>query len=161
MHRCACAEKGLVRCFGIALLYCIFFIQLTAAAQSNTTVTLMDFVKIKPGKTAEAIFYYENNWKPYRDLAIKKKVIERYEIVKAQPDSVNNFDLILITVYKDSAQHAKSEENFRSILIELRPNGPVLLNDVKPADFRQNVFARVVRPLYSSSKNKKRSKPSQ
>lgn len=134
----------------------LFFIQLTAAAQSNTTVTLMDFVKIKPGKTAEAMFFYENNWKPYRDLAIKRKIIHSYEIVKAQPDSVNNFDLILITVYKDSTQHAKSEENFRSILTELRPNGPVLLNDVKPADFRQNVFARVVRPLYSSSKNKKR-----
>lgn len=134
----------------------LFFIQLAAAAQSNTTVTLMDFVKIKPGKTAEAMFFYENNWKPYRDVAITKKVIESYEIVKAQPDSVNNFDLILITVYKDSVQHAKSEENFRSILAQLRPNGPVLLNDVKPADFRQNVFARVVRPLYSSSKNKKR-----
>jgi hypothetical protein len=144
MHRC------------VALLYCIFFIKRTAAAQSSNTVTLMDFVKIKPGKTAEAMFFYENNWKPYRDFALKKKVIHSYEILKAQPDSVNNFDLILITVYKDSAQHAKSEENFRSILIELRPNGPVLLNDVKPADFRQNIFARVVQPLYTSSIKKKR-----
>ncbi len=111
----------------------------------------MDFVKIKPGKTAEAMFFYENNWKPYRDLAIKKGVIQSYQIVKAQPDSVNNFDLILITVYKDSTQHAESEANFRSILTALRPNGPLLLNDVKPADFRQNVFAKVVRPLYTSS----------
>lgn len=129
----------------------LFFIQLSAVAQSNTTVTLMDFVKIKPGKTAEAMFFYENNWKPYRDLAIKKGVIQSYQIVKAQPDSVNNFDLILITVYKDSTQHAESEANFRSILTALRPNGPLLLNDVKPADFRQNVFAKVVRPLYTSS----------
>jgi hypothetical protein len=144
MHRC------------VALLYCIFFIQLSAAAQKNSTVTLMDFVKIKEGKTAEALFFYENNWKPYRDLALKKKVIHSYEMVKVRPDTLNNFDLILITVYKDSLQFAKSEENFSSILTALRPNGPVLLNGLKPADFRQNVFVKVVQPLYTSPKKKKR-----
>jgi hypothetical protein len=144
MHRC------------VALLYCIFFIQLSAAAQKNSTVTLMDFVKIKEGKTAEALFFYENNWKPYRDLALKKKIIHSYEMVKARPDSLNNFDLILITVYKDSLQFVKSEENFRSILATVRPNGPVLLNEVKPADFRQNVFVKIVQPLYASPEKKKR-----
>lgn len=143
MHRC------------VALLYVIFIIQLSAAAQSNSTVTVMDFVKIKEGKTAEALFFYENNWKIYRDLAVKKKIIQSYELVKAQPDSLNNFDLILITVYKDSLQFTKSEENFRSILTALRPNGPVLLNSLKPADFRQNVFVKIVKPVYSSSKKKK------
>lgn len=143
MHRC------------LALLYVVFIIQLSAAAQSNSTVTVMDFVKIKDGKTAEALFFYENNWKIYRDLAVKKKIIQSYELVKAQPDSLNNFDLILITVYKDSVQFIKSEENFRSILTALRPNGPVLLNSLKPADFRQNVFVKIVKPLYTSSKKKK------
>lgn len=143
MHRC------------VALLYFIFIIQLSAAAQSNSTVTVMDFVKIKDGKTTEALFFYENNWKIYRDLAVKKKIIQSYELVKAQPDSLNNFDLILITVYKDSVQFTKSEENFRSILTALRPNGPVLLNSLKPADFRQNVFVKIVQPVYTSSKKKK------
>lgn len=143
MHRC------------VALLYFIIIIQLSAAAQSNSTVTVMDFVKIKEGKTAEALFFYENNWKIYRDLAVKKKIIQSYELVKAQPDSLNNFDLILITVYKDSVQFIKSEENFRSILTALRPNGPVLLNSLKPVDFRQNVFVKIVRPVYTSSKKKK------
>ncbi len=143
MHRC------------VALLYFIFIIQLSAAAQSNSAVTVMDFVKIKDGKTAEALFFYENNWKIYRDLAVKKKIIQSYELVKAQPDSLNNFDLILITVYKDSVQFTKSEENFRSILTALRPNGPVLLNSLKPADFRQNVFVKIVQSVYTSSKKKK------
>lgn len=143
MHRC------------VALLYFIFIIQLSAAAQSNSTVTVMDFVKIKDGKTTEALFFYENNWKIYRDLAVKKKIIQSYELVKAHPDSLNNFDLILITVYKDSVQFTKSEENFRSILTALRPNRPVLLNSLKPADFRQNVFVKIVQPVYTSSKKKK------
>lgn len=146
MHRC------------VALLYLLFAVQLFAAAQTSSVITLMDFVKIREGKTAEAMFFYENNWKLYRDLALKKKIIHSYEMVKARPDSLNNFDLILITVYKDSVQFAKSEENFRSILAELRPNGPALLNGIKPADFRQNVFVKIVQPLYTSSRNKRKKK---
>lgn len=146
MHRC------------VALLYFFFAVQLFAAAQNNSTVTLMDFVKIKEGKTAEAMFFYENNWKAYRDMALKKNIIQSYEMVKARPDSLDNFDLILITVYKDSAQFAKSEENFRSILTALRPNGPLLLNEVKPADFRQNLFVKVVQPVHIPSQKKRKNK---
>ena len=116
----------------------------------------MDFVKIRDGKTAEALFFYENNWKVYRDQAIRKNVIQSYELVQAAPDTLNNFDLVLVTVYKDSAQYANSEENFRPILKELRPNGPLLLNDLKPDDFRKNVFVKIAKPLYSSVSEKKK-----
>lgn len=140
---------------GKFILLLLFGVQLSGTAQTSS-VTLMDFVKIRNGKTAEALYFYENNWKPYRDLAIKKKVIQSYELVKANPDSLNNFDLILITTYKDSTQYAKSEENFRSILTQLRPNGPLLLNELKPTEFRQNVFVKVVTQIYVSTKKKKR-----
>jgi hypothetical protein len=134
----------------------LFFIIKTAAAQQSGPVVLMDFVKIKDGKKAEALYFYENNWKLYRDLAIKKKVIESYQLVEVRPDSLNNFDLILITTYRDSIQYSKSEENFRPILNEARPNGPALLNHLKPADFRQNVFFKVTQPIFSSQKKKRK-----
>lgn len=129
---------------------CIVFMSLAAAAQKSKEVILMDFVKITEGKKAEAMFYYENNWKVYRDEAIKKKIIKAYELVETRPDSLNNFDLILITVYADSLQHSKSEENFAPLLKQLRPNGPVLLNSLKPGDFRKNVFFKIVSPVFYS-----------
>lgn len=135
---------------------CLFFIALSATAQKSKEVIIMDFVKITEGKKAEAMFFYENNWKVYRDAAVKKKIIKSYELAEARPDSLNNFDLVLITVYKDSLQHSKSEANFAPILKELRPSGPVLLNDVKPNDFRKNLFYKIVRPVfYSPGKNEK------
>jgi hypothetical protein len=134
----------------------LLFIVKTAAAQQSGPVVLMDFVKIKDGKKAEALYFYENNWKLYRDLAIKKKVIESYQLVEVTPDSLNNFDLILITTYRDSIQYLKSEDNFRPILNETRPNGPALLNHLKPADFRQNVFFKVTQPIFSSQKKKRK-----
>jgi hypothetical protein len=133
----------------------LFSIQQNGLAQQNKTVSVMDFVKIRNGKKAEALYYYENNWKMYREVAVERGLIHSYQLVIATPDSLNNFDLILITTYKDSAQYLKSEENFQPILKELRPNGPKLLNEIKPADFRQNVFAKITRPIFSSGlKNK-------
>jgi hypothetical protein len=117
-------------------------------AQKNKEVILMDFVKILPGKKAEAMFFYENNWKLYRDEALKRGVIRSYEIVESKADTLDNFNLVLITVYTDSVQHSRSEANFEPILRSLRPNGPVLLNELKPSDFRKNVFFKVLKPLF-------------
>jgi hypothetical protein len=137
-------------------LYFLFAIQQIAIAQPGKAITIMDFVKIKEGKKAEAIYYYKNNWKLYREIALGKKVIQSYELVEAAPDSLNNFDLILITTYKDSVQYLQSEENFRPILAAARPNGPALLNEVQPADFRQNVFYKIATSVFSSGKRKRK-----
>ena len=142
--------------FRVVILICLIgFIPFTGYAQKGNEVIIMDFVKVIAEKKAEAMFYYENNWKVYRDAAVKKKKIKSYELVEAKADSLNNFDLILITVYEDSVQYAKSEENFAPLLKQLRPNGPVLLNDNKPNDFRKNVFFKIVKPVFYSSAQKR------
>ena len=137
-------------------IFLSFFLIKTAAAQQSGPVVLMDFVKFKDGKKAEAVYFYENNWKLYRDIAVKKNVIKSYELMKVAPDSLNNFDLILITSYRDSLQLLESEENFRPIVNEARPNAPALLNHLKPAAFRQNVFFKVTQPIFSSQKKERK-----
>ena len=42
----------------------------TVYAQSS--ITKIDFVKIKEGKKTESLYFYENNWKVYRDIALHK-----------------------------------------------------------------------------------------
>lgn len=133
-------------------LLCIT-VTLTAGAQ---TVLVMDFVKVKNNRQAETMFFYENNWKLYRDIALQKGFITSYRLEKTTADSAAAFDLILITEYRDSSMYHKSEENFRDILATTRPNGPLLLNELKPADFRQNVFVKVTETLYSGTKKKKK-----
>lgn len=133
-------------------LFLLLIMHQHAVAQSNTEITLMDFVKIKNGKRAETVFFYENNWKVYRDAAVKKGVIKSYQLLQSDPDSLNNFDLVLITVYKNAEQYSKSEENFRSIINQFRPNGPLLLNELKPADFRENLFVKVSSTLFKNTR---------
>lgn len=125
----------------VVLLVCLFTFLEKVKSQSNP-ISVMDFIKIKDGKKAEAIFFYENNWKIYREAALKKNVIHSFQMLVGWPDTLNNFDLVLITTYKDSAQYLEGEENFQGIIKELRPSGPKLLNEFKPVDFRQNVFLK-------------------
>ena len=68
----------------VVFSFSLIFNVVLASAQQNNSVSVMDFVKIKDEKKAEAIFYYENNWKLYRDIAIKKKLIISYQLVEAR-----------------------------------------------------------------------------
>lgn len=109
-----------------------------------------DFVKIKDSRRDETLYYYENNWKLYRDEAKKRGVIDSYELISASSEKNADFDLILVTRYRGEDQFKNSEKNFEPILKELRPNGPSLKNQLKPEEFRQNVFAYSGKLLFFS-----------
>lgn len=125
---------------------------LAVPSAKTDVVVLMDFVKIKDGRRDEAMHFYENNWKVYREVALKRGIIHSYELVDAKSETDSDFDLILITRYAGQEQFKNSEKNFEPILKELRPNGPVLKNEIKPPDFRQNVFVYTGVAAYSSVK---------
>lgn len=120
------------------------------AASPADVQILMDFVKIKEGRRAEAMYYYENNWKIYREEALKTGIIHSYELIDAKSETSSVFDLVLVTRYKNQRQYADSEKNFEPILKRLRPNGPMLKSELKPTDFRENVFMYTGKPTFSS-----------
>jgi hypothetical protein len=122
--------------------------------QSETTITTIDFVKIKNSKRQEALYFYENNWKVYRDVALKKDYIKSYKIMTALPDTTADFDFMLITEYTDSLQFRLNEQRFQQIIKATRPDGPRLLNGLKPNDFRQNLFFKKAETLFSAEKTK-------
>jgi hypothetical protein len=128
-------------------------------AQYQNSISTIDFVKIKNEKRNEALFFYENNWKIYRDIAIAKDFIKSYKLISTSSDSTANFDLLLITEYKDSIQYNLREERFQKIIKEINPNGPKLLNNFKPSDFRINLFYKEANTIFSSDeRNLKRNK---
>ena len=119
---------------------------------SDEIFTVADFVKIKNGRRDEAIYYYENNWKVYREAALKRGVIHSYELIETKADGGADFDLILITRYAGEAQLQASEKNFEPILKEIRPDGARLKNEFKPEDFRQNVFVKIGKIIVSPAR---------
>lgn len=118
----------------------ICFLSVASHAQEKI-VTVFEAVKIKNEKRAEAVYYYENNWKVLREQAVKKGYIHSFEFFESKADEQAGFDLVLITRFKDQAQYEKAEENFKE-LIEAK-GGLRLLNELKPGEFRQRVFVKV------------------
>ena len=118
--------------------------------QADPSVTIIDFVKIKNNNTKEAIYYYEKNWKASRDIALAKGFIKSYRLLSTTADSAADFDLVLITEFKDSAQYNLVEERFQAIFKEMRTGGPTLLNDIKPSEFRRIVFNKKAETIFKS-----------
>lgn len=125
---------------------------LAPTPSANDLFVVADFVKIKNGRRDEVLYFYENNWKAYREEAKKRGVIDSFELVEASSEKNAGFDLILITRFRGKEQLDKSEENFAPILKQISPNGPALKNGLAPADIRENVFAYTGRSLFTSFK---------
>ena len=134
----------------------IIFISPTAFAQDEEIITVFETVRIKNDKRAEALFYYENNWKTFRDTALEKGYIHSYELIETGTDEKAAFDLVLITRYAGKKQFEKSEENFRK-LIEAS-GGVKLLNELKPNEFRENVFVVTGRSIAGQGQTLKKIK---
>jgi hypothetical protein len=126
------------------------FLLVMSMAQGAPSISGMDFLKVKNGKTAEATFFYENNWKVYRGIALKRGFIRSYRLLKTEPESGSDFDLILVTEYADTEQLKLSEERFNAIIKEINPGPAKLLNGVVPSDFRQIIFSKKAETMMES-----------
>lgn len=108
-------------------------------APQGPPVQTLDFVRISEGMGEETRYFFENNWLAFRKVALERGYINSYSILHVQPDSAAEYDLILVTEYADSAQHAQIEDRFREVWREIRPDGPVFLNESRPRDMYQIV----------------------
>lgn len=102
------------------------------AAKTST----VDYVQIKKGLEAEALFYYRNNWLQLRKIAKAKGYIDSFAMIETKRSNALPFDLMLITTYTDNEQFDLREKHFRDVMQSL--DGLKLLKDKKPEEFRTN-----------------------
>lgn len=111
---------------------------LSGYTQQNERISMIDYVEILNNNKKEALYYYQNNWEQLRIKAIKKGLIDTYQILETIPTKETPFSFILITTYMNKAQYDASETNFRKIIEE--SNGLKLLNNKKPSEFRKVIL---------------------
>ncbi|WP_435624364.1 hypothetical protein [Flagellimonas sp.] len=108
------------------------------SAQENDKISTLDFVQILDGNRDETMFYFENNWKILRQMAVERDYIHSYDVMETPFSEEAPFELILITTYKDEAQYNLRESHFRELIEE---RGELkLLNNKKPNEFRRTIF---------------------
>jgi hypothetical protein len=132
-----------------------YFFILLLSFSSFSQIKTIEFVKIINNNEKEALYYYDNNWKILREIALKKKFIKSYSFLRNQKKENTEYDIILTTEYKDSIQFSKSEIQFQKIIKEKRPNGALLLNNIKPTDFKQNIYSSTFTEILNKKTNKK------
>ncbi|GAC17663.1 PQQ-dependent sugar dehydrogenase [Paraglaciecola arctica] len=114
---------------------------LCAISVKSQTINLIEGIKIKNGNRAEALFYYNNNWRAIRLTALKLGYIDSFELIETSADKASEFDILLITKYSDLIDQNKAEGRFNKIVAN---SGALkLLNDIKPDEFRQSVFVKI------------------
>lgn len=114
------------------------FFALLSFGQDNGPLSTIDFVQIVDDNKEEAIFYYNNNWKKLREMAIKNEYILSYQFLEVEATEEAPFDIMLVTTYLNKEQYDKREENFTELITE---RGALkLLNDKQPGEFRKILF---------------------
>lgn len=107
-------------------------------AQKDERISTVDFVQIIDDNTEETMYYYQNNWKILREMALQKKYIASFEIMETTYSKEAPFHLMLITTYANKAQYQEREQHFQELIKQV---GELkLLNTKKPSEFRKNVF---------------------
>ncbi len=104
-------------------------------AQTSAQISSVDFVAVANDHHAEALFYYQNNWKALRTAAVKKGYIASYQLLEVEPSETTPFHFILITTYANQAQYDARETHFEELI--QASGGLKLLNTLQPKDFRQ------------------------
>lgn len=123
----------------LILLVTIICLNHFSFGQNEQAITSIDFVEILNDNEQEAIYYYQNNWKVLREVAIKKNYIASFEILKDIEEG-QTFDLILITRYKNKKQFDEREAHFDEIIKQ--KGGLDLMNEIQPKFFRKTVFSK-------------------
>jgi hypothetical protein len=122
-------------------LFMLLAVCVTGQSQStNQMISTIDFVEILNDNRSEAIYYFENNWKVLRKMAMENGHIHSYQLLEVEATQDAPFSLILITTYKDDQQYSVREKNFQELITakgELK-----LLNGKKPAEFRKTLFSK-------------------
>lgn len=77
------------------------------------SIWTVDYIKVHDGQLADLVKFFELNWKGARKLARKAKYIEDYQWF-VLPESTD-YQVVLMTKYKDQTQFDKREENFQKI----------------------------------------------
>jgi hypothetical protein len=134
---------------GLVMLAIAVTASITWAEKQNETIVSLDAFSCRRDLERECMYFYEQNWKLYRDEALRLGHISGYELQRSEPDSTGTFDVILITRYANAAKYEAREENFRPLMRAVRPSGPIMLGPTKRSELLQFKYAATTRVIHA------------
>lgn len=125
----------------IAVISIFLLYSLCCFAQTDERVSVIEFVQVIDNQMEETVFYYENNWKQLREVALSRGYIESYQLVELPYSDELPAHFMLLTNFENQAQYDLAEKNFGELIKE---RGDLkLLNEKKPNEFKKNIISQV------------------
>ena len=123
-----------------AILLFVLGVSSISYAQNDSRITTIDFVQILNDNKAEATYYFQNNWKVLRDMAMEKGYIHSFQVLEVPLSEEEPFQLMFVTTYTNKVQYDLREDHFAELIKE---KGELnLMNDKKPSEFRKSLFTK-------------------
>ena len=82
----------------------------------NGTVWSMAYIRMKPGMETAYLTYIAGDWKREQEAFKKDGQIISYRILQTEPHGSTDFNLMLMTEYKDLATYEKNLEKADALL---------------------------------------------
>ena len=116
------------------------------AAPLNTDkpVWALEFVKVKPGMFAATMGYLDDNWLRLRAEAKREGAVLNFNRVAGEESSNSDWDILLMTEYKNQSAYDGREKLFDSILKRLPNNTSEVIKGYKKEELFQSVKTRVL-----------------
>jgi len=112
---------------------------------TDKPVWALEFVKVKPGMFAATMGYLDDNWIRLRAEAKRQGAVLNYNRVAGGEESSNSdWDILLMTEYKNQAAYDGREKLFDSILKRLPNKTSEVIKGYKKEELFQSVKTRVL-----------------
>jgi len=131
-----------------SLLLLIFFVIVPGSAQQpaepGEAVWALDFVKVKPGMFEQTMNYFDYGWIAAREAAKKQGAIVAYRRIAEDPQPNGEWDIILMTEYKNQAAYDEREKAFAPIVLEITRNNRGKMMGLNKQDLYDIIETRVL-----------------
>lgn len=126
-----------------------FLFSATAAVAQQAAGTLwwVDFVRTKDGQYENYLKTVEKNWAVARREMQQQEHIISYKVLAVPPDSLKEWNVMLMTEYASQKDIDEQEKYFQTIFADKKifPSGLFTITGLKSADLREIKFSKVFR----------------
>jgi hypothetical protein len=114
-------------------------------AEPGEAVWSLDFVKVKPGMFEQTMNYLDDGWIPAREEAKQQGVIIGYRRIAEMSEAKSEWDIILMTEYKNQAAYDERDKTLGPIVADVWRNNQRKTDGLNKKDLYTIVDTRVLR----------------
>jgi len=128
----------------------VLLMSVNVFAQS-ASVWAVDFVKTKGGRQADYLQFIEQNWAKARAFMKEKGIVSNYQVLSLSQNQAAEWDVLLMTEYKDSSAYEKREAVFNEFSEYRKTSGSAQKGDkINPREISEIKFNRTFAEPISS-----------